>query len=34
LGQLGSGRVAAIGVAVEEPLQAAARHDDPPAEAQ
>jgi hypothetical protein len=34
LGQLGSGRVAAIGVAIEVPLQAAARHDNPPAEAQ
>jgi hypothetical protein len=34
LGQLSSGRVAAIGVTVEEPLQAAARNDDPPAEAQ
>ena len=33
-GALGSGGMGAVSVAVEEPLQAAAWHDDPPAETQ
>jgi len=33
-GTLNSGRMGAVSVAVEETLQAAARHDDPPAKPQ